>query len=192
MNWIFHAAPRLVSGIEPAPRGRDWLVSHFMGVRTSAVLGTVLFFAVAGGATAAQSVQPRANTLLRGEIQFPRAQGLYLQTGAKDGARVTLALGFHGRCKGGGLAELWSANVAARPVLRVRDGRFSGTLTGVARNLGGVSGREGRFTWTVSGRFTERTVAVGTVSGTAEVRVGGKTVSRCRTSKPATFRAARA
>ena len=53
---------------------------------------------------------------------------------------------------------------------------------------GGVSGRTGHFKWTLTGRFTKRTVAIATVSGNAEIRVDSKTVSRCRTSKPASVR----
>lgn len=162
-----------------------------MAVPRFAVLSAVLVFFGAGAAVAAEPVKPRANVILSGEIKFPRAQGMYVQTGARDGSRLTVALGFHGRCKGGGLSEVWSSNVAAKPVVRVRDGRFDGTLTGVARNLGGVTGRTGHFTWTFKGRFTERTVAVGTVSGTAEIRVNGKTISRCKTSKPAGVRLVR-
>ena len=159
--------------------------------RRFAVLSAVLVFFGAGAAVAAEPVQPRANVILSGQIKFPRAQAMYLQTGAKDGSRLTVALGFHGKCKGGGLSEVWVANVASKPALRVREGRFEGTLKGVSRNLGGVAGRTGHFQWAFKGRFTERTVAVGTVSGTAEIRVGGKVVSRCRTSKPASVRLAR-
>ena len=86
-------------------------------------------------------------------------------TGKKDGSRLTVALGFHGKCTGGGLSELYSSNVETKPVVRVRDGRFDATLTGVSRNLG--AGRSGHFEWTFTGRFTKRDVAVATVSGTA-------------------------
>jgi hypothetical protein len=157
-----------------------------MAVRRLAVLSAALVFSHAGAAVAADPVVPRANVILSGQIKFPRAQPMYVQTGAKNSSRLTVALGFHGRCKGGGLKELWSGNVAAKPVLRVRDGRFEGTLKGVSRNLGG--GRSGHFKWTFKGRFTERSVAIGTVSGTAEIRAGGKTVSRCKTSTPASVR----
>lgn len=159
-----------------------------MPVRRFAVLSAVLVFFGAGAAVAAEPVTPRANVLLSGEIKFPRAQGMYVQTGAKDGSRLTAALGFHGKCKAGGLSQVWASNVAAKPVVRVREGRFDGTLSGVARNLGGVAGRTGHFKWTFEGRFTGSTVAVGTVSGTAEIRVNGKTISRCKTSKPASVR----
>ena len=39
--------------------------------------------------------------------------------------------------------------------MRVRDGRFSADLTGIARNLGGVKGRTGEFRWRLTGRFTD-------------------------------------
>ena len=160
-----------------------------MPVRRFAVLSAALVFSGAGAAAhAAEPVKPRAGVLLSGQIQFPRAQSMYVRTGVKDSSRMSVALGFHGRCSGGGLSELWSANVSAKPQLRVREGRFSGTLKGVTRNVGGVAGRTGHFRWTFEGRFTEGTVAVGTVSGTAEIRVGGKTVSRCRTGKRASVR----
>jgi hypothetical protein len=52
-----------------------------------------------------ESVQPRAGLYLRGEIKFPRAQGMHVMTGKKDGSRLTVALGFHGKCTGGGSAS---------------------------------------------------------------------------------------
>ncbi len=64
--------------------------------RRFAVLSAVLVFFGAGAAVAAEPVQPRANVILSGQIKFPRAQAMYLQTGAKDGSRLTVALGFHG------------------------------------------------------------------------------------------------
>jgi len=156
-----------------------------------AVVGALLACTLPSSALAADSVEPRAGLVLDGQIQFPRAQKMQLKTGSKDGSRVSVALGFHGKCKGGGLGELWAANVAARPEMRVREGRFDGELTGTTRNVGGVTGRTGHFTWTFSGRFTDRDVAVATVSGTAEVRVGGKVVSRCEIRKPASVRLTR-
>ncbi|MBE2314673.1 hypothetical protein DVA67_001710 [Solirubrobacter sp. CPCC 204708] len=156
-----------------------------MAVRRLAILSAALVLSAAGTAIAAE---PRAGLHLQGEIKFPRAQKMFVQTDAQDGTRLTVALGFHGKCTGGGLSELWSSNVAAKPEVRVRDGRFEDTLTGVSRNVGGVSGRTGHFRWEFSGRFTERDVVVGTVSGTAEVRQNGKTISRCKTRKPASVR----
>lgn len=159
-----------------------------MAVRRLAVLSAVLAFSGAGPAFAADPVVPRAGLVLKGQIKFPRAQGMIVQTGPKDGSRLTAALGFHGKCKGGGLGELWASNVAAKPELRVRGGRFEGTLTGSTRNVGGVASRTGHFEWKLSGRFTERDVAVATVSGTAEVRAGSKVVSRCKIAEPASVR----
>ena len=160
-----------------------------MPVRRFALLSAVLVLFGAGAAIAAEPVQPRAGLYLRGEIQFPRAQSMHVLTGRKDGSRLTVALGFHGKCSGGRLSELFSANVLAKPVVRVRDGRFDATLTGVSRRLG--QGLTGHFKWTFTGRFTKRDVAVATVSGTAEIRKDGKTISRCKTSKPASVRLAR-
>ena len=111
-------------------------------------------------------------------------------TGRKDGSRLTVALGFHGKCKGGGLSELYSTNVAAKPVVRVRDGRFDATLTG-RRPAASAAAARGHFEWTFTGRFTKRDVAVGTVSGTAEIRAGGKTSRAARPRKPASVRLAR-
>lgn len=155
-----------------------------------AVLSAVLACTLAAPAFAAEPVEPRAGLVLKGQIQFPRAQNMYVQTGAKDGSRLTVALGFHGKCKGGGLSELWASNVSARPEIRVRDGRFDAELSGTTRNVGGVASRTGHFKWTFSGRFSERDVAVATVSGTAEVRSGGKVISRCEIRKPASVRLA--
>ncbi|MDA0182006.1 hypothetical protein OJ997_17005 [Solirubrobacter phytolaccae] len=161
-----------------------------MAVCRLAVLSAVLAFALVGPAFAADPIEPRADLTLKGQIQFPRAQSMYVRTGAKDGSRLTVALGFHGKCKGGGLGELWASNVAAKPEVRVRDGKFEAELTGTSRNVGGVSGRTASYTWTFSGRFTDREVAVATVSGTAEVRNGSKVVSRCEIRKPASVRLA--
>jgi hypothetical protein len=160
-----------------------------MPVRRFALLSAVLVLFGAGAAIAAEPVQPRAGLYLRGEIKFPRAQSMHVTTGKKDGSRLTVALGFHGKCTGGGLSELYSSNVETEPVVRVRDGRFDAILTGVSRSLG--AGRSGHFEWTFTGRFTKRDVAIGTVSGTAEIRSGGKTISRCKTSKPASVRLVR-
>lgn len=156
-----------------------------------AVFGALLAGAVASPALAADPIEPRAGLVLKGEIDFPRAQKMQVRTGAKDGSRLTVSLAFHGKCKGGGLGELWASNIAARPQVRVRDGRFDAALTGTTRGVGGVSGRTGHFKWTLRGRFTDRDVAVATVRGTAEVRAGGKVVSRCEIRKPASVRLTR-
>src|SRR5688572_395886 len=103
-----------------------------MAVRRFALLSAVLALSGAGAAIAAEPVQPRAGLSLRGEIQFPRAQSMSVLTGKRDGSRLSVALGFHGKCKGGGLSELFSSNVTAKPVMRVRNGRFDATLTGIS------------------------------------------------------------
>ena len=162
-----------------------------MAVRRLGVLSALCACAVAGPAHAAEPVEPRPGLALSGQIQFPRVQKMHVRTGEKDGSRLTVALGFYGKCKGGGLGELWASNVAARPEVRVRDGRFEATLTGSTRNVGGVSGRTAQFKWELSGRFTDRDAAVATVSGTAEVRAGGKVISRCEIRKPASVRLSR-
>lgn len=155
-----------------------------------AVLSAVLAFVGAGPAFAADPVVPRAGIVLRGEIKFPRVQKMYVQTGAKDGSRLTVGLGFHGKCKGGGLGELWASNIVAKPEVRVRDGRFEATLTGSMRNVGGVAARTASFEWKLSGRFTDRDAAVATIDGTAEVRANGKVISRCKIAEPASARLA--
>ena len=113
-----------------------------------------------------------------------------VQTDARDGSKLTAYLGFDGRCKGGGLAEVWAANIPARPTVKVKDGRFSATLTGVTRNLGGVEGRTGHFRWRFSGRFVERDVVTATVSGDGQVRLRGKTISKCKIASPGSVRLA--
>ena len=47
-----------------------------MSVRRFALLSAVLVLFGAGAAIAAEPVQPRAGLYLRGEIKFPRAQGM--------------------------------------------------------------------------------------------------------------------
>jgi len=161
-----------------------------MAFRCLGVLSALFACTVAGTAHAKPPIEPRAGLVLKGQIKFPRAQNMFVETGAKDGSRLSVALGFHGKCKGGGLGEMWASNVAAKPELRVRGGRFEGELTGTTRNVGGVSSRTGHFKWTFSGRFTDRDVAVATVDGTAEIRSGGKVISRCKISEPASVRLA--
>lgn len=160
-----------------------------MAVRRLAVLSAVLVAAGGGVALAADVVEPRAGQLLRGQIKFPRPQAMSLKTGVKDSSRLTVALGFDGTCEGGGLSRVFVSNVAAKPQMRVRDGRFEATLTGTSTTIG--AGRTGQFEWEFKGRFTERDVVVATVSGTADVRAGGKVVSRCKTREAASVRLTR-
>jgi hypothetical protein len=134
----------------------------------------------------APGVQPLAGESVSGSIAFPRPQKMSLDVGAGD--RLVLRLGFDGRCKGGGLGELWMSFVPARETLRVRNGTFSGRVTGTSRGVGGRDAWTGHFTWRVSGRFSDHEVASATVSGSVIVRSGGHTVSRCDTSRPARVR----
>jgi hypothetical protein len=131
-------------------------------------------------------VQPMAGESVSGSIAFPRAQKMAIAVGARD--RLTLQLGFDGRCKGGRLGELWMSFVPARETLRVRDGAFSGRVTGVSEGVGGHDGWTGHFTWRVSGRFAAHEVASASVSGSVIVRSGGHAVSRCDTAVAANAR----
>jgi len=149
---------------------------------------TVCFVLVTAALLAAlvPGVQPLAGESVTGSIAFPRPQKMSITVGA--GNRLSLQLGFDGRCKGGGIGELWSSFVPARQTLRVRDGAFSGRVTGVSRGVGGRDDWTGHFTWRVSGRFTDHEVASATVSGSVIVRSGGKAVSRCEIARPSRAR----
>jgi hypothetical protein len=109
-----------------------------------------------------------------------------IDVGARD--RLTLRLGFDGRCKGGGFGEFWAKFIPARETVRIRNGRFSARLTGTTKNVGGVPGRNGTFHWRLTGRFLDRDTATATVRGKAEVRSGKRVVSRCKIAKPSTVR----
>ncbi len=134
----------------------------------------------------APGVQPLAGESVSGAIAFPRPQRMSVDVGARD--RLTLRLGFDGRCKGGGIGELWMSFVPAKQTLRVRDGAFSGRVTGTARGVGGRDSWTGHFTWRVSGRFSDHEMASAMVSGSVLVRSGGRAVSRCDTARPALAR----
>jgi hypothetical protein len=157
-----------------------------MGFRRTAALAVVIFLSGAATAAADAPVQPRPGVLLTGAIKFPRAQQMSIQTG--DGVKLAVAMGFDGRCRGGGLGELWAANVRSTPDVAVTNGRFAASLTGVIRNLGKVNGRSGHFRWRLVGRFVERGVVVATVSGSAEVRSGGRVISRCSIARATSVR----
>jgi hypothetical protein len=159
--------------------------------RLAAAFVFAFLLAITAEASAADEIKPRAGILLSGLIQFPREQTMTIQTGARDSSkRLTVLMGFDGRCKGGGIGETWISRIESRPTVRVRDGRFSADLAGTARNLGGVKGRVGEFRWRLTGRFTERDVAVARVTGTAEIRVEGRIISRCKIAEPARVRLA--
>jgi hypothetical protein len=157
-----------------------------MGFCRTAALAVVVFLSGAASAAADEPVQPRPGVLLNGAIKFPREQQMSIQTG--DGSKLAVAMGFDGRCRGGGLGELWAANVRTTQDVQVHDGRFAETLTGVVRNLGKIDGRSGHFRWRLTGRFVERDVAVATVTGSAEVRMNGRVTSRCTIARPTSVR----
>jgi hypothetical protein len=158
-----------------------------MPSRAIAVLVASLALLPAGAASAAQAVQPRAGIMLTGAIDFPRAQEMTVHTDPRAGGKLTMALGFDGRCKGGGLAELWASNVPVRKTVKVKRGRFSARLTATVRDFGGVDGRTARFRWRLTGRFGAEDAATATLTGDA--RVGkGRNVARCRIASPAAVR----
>jgi hypothetical protein len=144
----------------------------------------------AGTAVAAGDVVPKAGVALTGAIKFPREQQMTLETGAQDGAKLIVRMGFDGKCTGGGLQEVWASTILAEQSVRVRDGRFSADLTGTSRNLGGVSGRTGEFKWTLSGRFLAEDSATATVSGSAKIKKNGRVFSRCKIAGPTSVRLA--
>jgi hypothetical protein len=158
--------------------------------RLAAICAFPFLLAGAAEAFAAGDVEPSRGLVLSGPIQFPRKQAMTIETNSRDASKLTVRMAFDGRCKGGGIGEAWAARIASRPAVRVRNGRFSADLSGSARDLGGVKGRTGRFTWRLTGRFTERDVAVATVSGSADIVVGRRVVSRCKIAAPAGVRLA--
>jgi hypothetical protein len=145
---------------------------------------------VLSGVSVASAVEPQPGVLLSGTIKFKREQTMSVQTDPRDGSKLTAYLGFDGKCRGGGLSEIWASNILTKPTVRVKNGRFSAMLTGTANTIGGVEGRKGHFRWKFSGRFIARDVVSATVSGAADVRVRGKRVSTCKIASPATVRLA--
>src|SRR5689334_12081516 len=129
------------------------------------------------GTAVAADVVPRPGAILSGTIKFPRAQQMRIETGARDGSKFLVRMGFDGKCKGGGLQEAWVSTLEAKPTVRARGGRFSATVRGTERNLGGVAGRTGEFTWKLTGRFTTATAATATVTGSAVIKSGSKVIS---------------
>ena len=137
---------------------------------------------------AAAEVVPQPGVLLTGAIKFPREQGMSMTTDPRDGSKLTVRLGFDGKCKGGGLGETWASHIQTTPTLQVRNGRFAETLHGTAREIGGMKGHTGVFTWRFAGRFTTPTDVVGTVSGSLRIKRGSKVVARCKIARPAAVR----
>jgi hypothetical protein len=160
---------------------------HRLPVAVTSTLAA-LALGLAPAALAAHAPVPTPGDMLSGKIKFPRAQGMTLVVDAQDPSRATATVGFDGKCKGGGVGEFWAAFVPARETLRIHNGRFTAHLTGVSRDVGGVAGRTGSFKWKLRGRFTSPDTATALVSGTAVLRSGGHTVSRCRIAKPGAVR----
>jgi hypothetical protein len=154
----------------------------------TAVVALAVPLLLAGTASAAAVVEPKAGVIMRGAIQFPRQQSMAIETDARDGNKLKVRMGFDGQCKGGGLQEAWASTILAKPTVRVRDGRFSAELTGTERDLGGVKGRSGEFKWKLTGRFTAGDVVTATVSGSAEIKNGRKVISRCKIAEPASVK----
>jgi hypothetical protein len=152
-----------------------------------AALAVVFAFS---GVAVASAAEPQPGILLTGSIKFPRAQEMSVQTDPADGSKLKAYLGFDGKCRGGGLSEIWASNILTKPTVRVKDGKFSAKVSGVATNVGGVEGRKAHFRWKFSGRFTARDVVSARVSGEADVRVRGKKVSKCKIATPASVRLA--
>jgi hypothetical protein len=161
-----------------------------MTFRLAAMFVFPFLFAGVTEAAAADEIEPRSGVLLSGAVQFPREQAMSIQTDPRDSSKLTVRMAFDGRCKGGGIGEVWASRIESRPTVRVRNGRFSANLSGTARDLGGVKGRVGRFSWRLTGRFTDRDVAVATITGSADIRAGGRVVSRCKIAAPADVRLA--
>ena len=159
-----------------------------MTIRSAVALVGLLLSAGAVPAAAADDVQPRAGATLTGVIAFPRAQGMMIETGAQHGSRLSVRMGFHGRCTGT-LAEAWASDVLSKPTVRVRDGRFEARLRATVRDIGNVRGRSGAFKWRLRGRFVAPDVVRATVSGTAVIRGGsGRVLARCKIAKPTAVR----
>src|SRR3954471_18079805 len=131
-----------------------------MASRRTVALAALSALAGVAPAAAAEPVKPRAAALLSGHIQFPRAQRMTIRTDAADATRLTVTMGFDGRCRGGGLRELWAGDVRATPELRARDGKLNASLTGTTK----LQGRTGVFKWRLTGRFVDRDVVQATVT----------------------------
>jgi len=161
-----------------------------MTIRSAVALAPLLLLAGATPATAGQAdpVEPFAGAMLTGDIQFPRKQGMIIETDPDDSSKLTVRMGFDGRCTGT-LAEAWASDVLSRPTVRVRNGRFAADLRATVRNIGNVRGRRGEFKWRLSGRFVAGDVVRATVTGTAVIRGGeGRVLARCKIAKPTSVR----
>ena len=158
-----------------------------MTIRSAVALVPVLL-SVGAVPAVADGIEPVAGATLTGDIQFPRAQGMTIETDASDSSKLTVRMGFDGRCAGV-LAEAWASNVLARPTVRVRDGRFDANLRATLDDVGNVRGRTGSFTWRLTGRFVASDVVRAAVSGTVVVRGSrGRVIARCKIAKPTAVR----
>jgi hypothetical protein len=158
-----------------------------MTIRSGVALAPLVLLAGAGPA-AAQDVEPLAGAVLAGDIRFPRAQGMIIETDRVDSSKLTVHMGFDGRCSGA-LAEVWASNVRSRPTVRVRKGRFAADLRATIRDIGEVRGRKGEFKWRLTGRFVAGDVVRATVRGSAVIRgPEGRVVARCKIAKPTVVR----
>ncbi len=126
-------------------------------------------------AAAADEIEPRPGVLLSGAIQFPREQAMTIETDPRDGSKLTVRMAFDGRCKGGGIGEVWASRIESRPTVRVRNGPL---LRRPDRHRARPRRRQGPRSassrWRLTGRFTDRDVVVATVTGSADIVVGRK------------------
>ena len=158
-----------------------------MTIRSAVALAPLVLLAGAAPA-AAQEVEPLAGAVLAGDIQFPRVQGMIIETDAADSSKLTVHMGFDGRCTGA-LAEVWASNVRSRPTVRVREGRFAADLRATVRDIGEVRGRKGEFKWRLTGRFVAGDAVRASVRGSAVIRGrDGRVLARCKIAKPASVR----
>jgi hypothetical protein len=147
---------------------------------------------VLAGTASAADVVPKPGVVLSGQIKFPRRQEMRLETDPADGTKLTLRMGFDGKCRGAGIGEAWVSTLETKPTVRVRGGRFSARVKGTETDFGDVKGRTATFTWKVRGRFTTEEAASATVSGTATIRNARRQIiSRCAIAKPSSVRLAR-
>src|SRR3954453_19777208 len=90
-----------------------------------AVLAAPLILA---GTASAADVVPKAGVVLSGSIKFPREQEMRFETHPADGSKLVVRMGFNGKCKGGGIGEVWVSRLETKPTMRVRNGRFSAKI----------------------------------------------------------------
>jgi hypothetical protein len=143
--------------------------------------------AQAAPAQATPTVPLVAGTVYTGEVAFPRPQRMTLQVTDAAAGRLRANMAFDGRCRGGRLSEVWAFDLPAREGVRLNGDAFSARLTTSHR---GVAGRRtvGRFTWRLTGRFTDARTVTARVSGSLAVHRAGKVIARCTIARPASVR----